>query len=273
MPWVTFAHNGRVLVGEVDGERVYSAAFPGDMREIIESGITPSRGHEQFALSEVTLLPPLRPRKIIAIGRNYADHAAELGNDLPKAPLIFAKFPSSLIAHGAVITWRSSITAAVDWEGELAVVIGKGGKDIAEADAYRHVYGYTIANDVTARDLQMTIDSQWTRGKSLDTFCPLGPMLFPRHTIADPHALAISTTVNDETVQNATTAQLIFNIPQLIAYCSQMFTLESGDLLLTGTPSGVGHSRKPPRYLADGDVVSVTIEGLGTLTNPCRVLA
>jgi len=214
---------------------------------------------------------PYVPPRIFAVGRNYAEHAAELGNQAPAKPLIFAKFPSSVVGPGQPIQWTPRITQQVDWEGELAVVIGRGGRDIPEERAYEHIYGYTIANDVSARDLQDG-DGQWTRAKGLDTFCPLGPFLVSADEVPDPHALRIVTKVNDEVMQDGHSSAMIFKIPYLVAYLSQSFALQPGDLILTGTPSGVGKARKPPRFLADGDVVSVSIEGLGTLSNPCRIL-
>jgi 2-keto-4-pentenoate hydratase/2-oxohepta-3-ene-1,7-dioic acid hydratase in catechol pathway len=165
------------------------------------------------------------------------------------------------------------VTTQVDWEAELAVVIGRRAKDVSEADALSYVYGYTVGNDVSARDLQLKVDTQWTRGKSLDTFCPLGPYIVTRDEIADPQNLAVKTTVNDEVMQDSNTKHMIFKIPQLIAYCSQMFTLEPGDIIMTGTPSGVGMGRTPPRFLADGDVVTVSVEGIGEVSNPCKVIS
>jgi 2-keto-4-pentenoate hydratase/2-oxohepta-3-ene-1,7-dioic acid hydratase in catechol pathway len=242
------------------------------MRQMLRRGVTTSRTYERFPLDKVTLEAPLRPGKIVAIGLNYADHAAETGRDAPTAPVIFAKFPSAVIGPNETITWRGSITKQVDYEAELAVVIGKKAKEVSEEDAYEYVLGYANANDVSARDLQLTIDSQWTRGKSLDTFCPLGPYIATRDEVPDPHALSIRTKVNSKVMQDGNTKDMIFNIPYLIAYCSRNFTLEPGDLILTGTPAGVGHARKPPRYLADGNTVTVSVEGLGELTNKCTVL-
>lgn len=272
MKLATYTYQERARIGQVNGDRLQATAWSDTMQHLIRRGITPSRTADSHALDQVKIEAPLRPPKIIAIGRNYAEHAAETGNAVPQAPLIFAKFPSSVIGQGEAITWREAITTQVDWEGELAVVIGKRGRNITEEDAYNYVFGYTIANDVSARDLQLRTDTQWTRGKSLDTFCPLGPWIVTRDEIADPHDLHLKTTVNGEVMQDGHTGSMIFRIPTLIAYCSQMFTLEPGDLILTGTPPGVGEGRKPPVYLKDGDVVSVTIEGIGELSNPCRVL-
>lgn len=269
MKLVTFAHDSTPRVGIVDGEWVYEASLPGDMATIITRGVTPERTATRYPLASVRLLPPVRPSKIVAIGRNYAEHAKELGNETPEEPLIFAKFPSALIGQGETIRWRTSTTGAVDYEGELAVVIGKPARDVAEKDALGYVFGYTIANDVSARDLQFEKDKQWTRAKSLDTFCPLGPWIVQRADLPNVQALRLETLLNGETVQDGNTKDMIFNVAALIAYCSRNFTLLPGDLLLTGTPAGVGRSRTPPRYLGQGDVVTVRIEGIGELTNPC----
>jgi 5-carboxymethyl-2-hydroxymuconate isomerase len=272
MKLVTFTHDTRTLVGELIDDQVYNTSIPGSMLDTIRRAVTPIRTSEHYPLSKVKLQAPLRPPKIVAIGRNYADHASELNDDLPPAPLIFAKFSSSVIGHGEVISWSESITKKVDWECELAVVMGTRAHNVSEDDAYKYVFGYTAANDVSARDLQLEIDSQWTRGKSLDTFCPMGPFIITRDEVPDPHALTLKTIVNGEVVQESSTANMIFKIPQLIAYCSRSFTLEPGDVILTGTPSGVGHGRKPPRYLKDGDTVTISISGVGELTNTCKIV-
>jgi len=207
-----------------------------------------------------------RPGKIVCVGLNYRDHAAEGGMDLPKAPLLFAKWPNTLIGDGdAVVLPPESMQ--VDYEAELGVVIGTTAKRVSERDALDHVAGYICVNDVSARDLQFA-DGQWTRGKSPDTFCPVGPRLVPREEIADPQTLAIRCVVNGEALQDSTTAQMIFSVAEIIAYASQVITLEAGDLIATGTPAGVGVFREPKVLLKDGDEVSVEIEGLGTLTNP-----
>jgi 2-keto-4-pentenoate hydratase/2-oxohepta-3-ene-1,7-dioic acid hydratase in catechol pathway len=207
-----------------------------------------------------------RPGKIVCVGLNYRDHAAEGGQDLPKAPLLFAKWPNTLIGDGDPVVLPPESTQ-VDYEAELGVVIGAKAKRVSENDALDHVAGYICVNDVSARDLQFA-DGQWTRGKSPDTFCPVGPRLVPRDEIADPQALAIRCIVNGEALQDSSTAQMIFSVAEIIAYASQVITLEEGDLIATGTPAGVGVFRDPKVLLKDGDEVSVEIEGLGTLTNP-----
>jgi 2-keto-4-pentenoate hydratase/2-oxohepta-3-ene-1,7-dioic acid hydratase in catechol pathway len=271
MKFATYTYENRTRTGVIEGDRIYTTTSVDSMQYTIRRGMTPRRTHDSMPLEAVKLEIPVRPSKIIAIGRNYADHAKETGSDVPTAPIIFAKFPSSLIAHQETITWDESITKQVDWEGELAVVIGKRARNVNEDEALNYVFGYTIADDVSARDLQIRIDSQWTRGKSLDTFCPLGPWIVTREEIPDPHQLSIKTKVNGKVRQDGNTKDFIFNIPTLISYCSRMFTLEPGDLILTGTPSGVGEGMKPPTYLKDGDVVSITVDGIGELSNPCKI--
>jgi 2-keto-4-pentenoate hydratase/2-oxohepta-3-ene-1,7-dioic acid hydratase in catechol pathway len=209
-----------------------------------------------------------RPGKIICVGLNYRDHAEETGAELPKAPLLFAKWGNTLIGHGEAIVLPPE-SAEVDYEAELGVVIGTAGRHIAEADALDHVRGYICVNDVSARDLQFA-DGQWTRGKSPDTFCPVGPRLVPREEIADPQALAIRCVLNGEVMQDSTTANMIFSVAEIISYVSRTVTLDPGDLIATGTPAGVGVFRDPKVLLKDGDEVTVEVEGLGALTNPVK---
>jgi 2-keto-4-pentenoate hydratase/2-oxohepta-3-ene-1,7-dioic acid hydratase in catechol pathway len=207
-----------------------------------------------------------RPGKIICVGLNYRDHAQEGGQELPKAPLLFAKWPNTLIGHGDAIVIPPEATE-VDYEAELGVVIGATARRVSEAKALDHVAGYICVNDVSARDLQFG-DGQWTRGKSPDTFCPVGPRLVPREEIDDPQQLGIRCILNGERMQDSSTAQMIFSVAEVIAYASQTITLEPGDLIATGTPAGVGVFRDPKVLLGDGDEVSIEIDGLGTLTNP-----
>jgi 2-keto-4-pentenoate hydratase/2-oxohepta-3-ene-1,7-dioic acid hydratase in catechol pathway len=209
-----------------------------------------------------------RPGKIVCVGLNYLDHAQEGGMDLPKAPLLFAKWPNTLIGPGEPIVLPPESTE-VDYEAELGVVIGTTAKRVSEADALDHVEGYICLNDVSARDLQFA-DGQWTRGKSPDTFCPVGPRLVPREEIDDPQQLGIRCILNGETMQDSSTAQMIFSVAEVIAYVSLVITLERGDLIATGTPAGVGVFRDPKVLLEDGDEVSIEIDGLGTLTNPVQ---
>jgi 2-keto-4-pentenoate hydratase/2-oxohepta-3-ene-1,7-dioic acid hydratase in catechol pathway len=222
-------------------------------------------------IASLQLLAPVRPAKIIAVGRNYREHAAEESAALPTAPLLFAKFPSSLVGDGATITWSSGLTAEVDYEAELAVVIGRRARNVPIDQALDHVLGYSCLNDVSARDLQVS-DGQWTRAKSLDTFCPMGPWLVTADAVPDPGALRVRCRVNGEPRQDASTAELVHGVAELIAYCSRSFTLEPGDVIATGTPGGVGAFRDPPVFLADGDAVEVEVDRIGTLTNRCRVV-
>jgi 2-keto-4-pentenoate hydratase/2-oxohepta-3-ene-1,7-dioic acid hydratase in catechol pathway len=225
---------------------------------------------EGTALSALELLAPVpRPGKIVAIGRNYADHTTEDGAIPPASPLMFAKFPSSVIGPGADIRWDPELTGQVDYEAELALVIGRRARCVTEDQALQHVLGYTCLNDVTARDLQFG-DGQWVRGKSLDTFCPLGPALVTADELGDPGDLRISCLVNGERLQDDRTSSMFFGVAAIISACSRAFTLEPGDVIATGTPGGVGFYRHPPRLLADGDVVTVEIEGIGALINTCR---
>lgn len=209
-----------------------------------------------------------RPGKIVCVGLNYLDHAQEGGMELPKAPLLFSKWPNTLIGDGEAIVLPPE-SKEVDYEAELGVVIGTATKRVSEADALDHVEGYICLNDVSARDMQFG-DGQWTRGKSLDTFCPVGPRLVPREEIADPQQLGIRCILNGETMQDSSTSQMIFSVAEIIAYVSQVITLEPGDLIATGTPAGVGVFKDPKVLLKDGDEVSIEIDGLGTLTNPVR---
>ncbi|MEY2473119.1 MAG: hypothetical protein QOK28_2448 [Actinomycetota bacterium] len=210
------------------------------------------------------------PSKVLAIGLNYADHARESGMEPPKNPLIFVKTNNSICFDGDPIRWDADASSQVDYEAELAVVIGTQARRVSEADALDYVFGYTCCNDVSARDAQFG-DQQWVRGKSFDTFCPLGPAIVTADEIPDPQNLAIKCRVNGETLQDSNTSEMIFGVAHLIAYCSRFMTLEVGDIIATGTPFGVGFSRTPPIYLQDGDVCEIDIEKIGVLTNPVVV--
>lgn len=217
-------------------------------------------------LDTVEFLAPIaRPGKIIAVGLNYVDHTLETGFTAPTAPLTFAKYPSSLTGHGSDILVPDAIATQVDYEVELAVVVGRrcGGAEPATID---DIAAYTVSNDVSARDVQFS-DGQWTRAKSFDGFTPLGPWLVPAAEVADPHALRLWTTVNGEVLQDDSTASLVFDLPALLAYIGRGTTLEPGDIILTGTPAGAGGFRTPPRYLQHGDVVEVGVDGIGRLRN------
>lgn len=255
--------------------------LPNDMRAFLQMGDAALQAAEQVAtkqnateqgvaLDDVKLLSPITdPGKVVAIGLNYIDHIKESNAEVPKIPIMFTKYTSSIVGHGDEVRWDPKVSEKVDWEIELAVVIGKSAYRVSEDEAMDYVVGYTVCNDVSARDLQIEKGDQWIRGKSLDTFCPLGPCLVTKDEIADPHNLPLKTTVNGKVMQDSNTKELLFKIPYLISYLSQAFTLEPGDVIITGTPPGVGMGMKPPLYLKDGDVMTVEIEGIGALTNSC----
>jgi 5-carboxymethyl-2-hydroxymuconate isomerase len=210
-------------------------------------------------------VPIERPGKIVCVGLNYRDHAAETGRQAPERPMLFAKWPTALIGPGDAIR-IPPISQRIDWEAELGVLIGRGGRAIAAEDALEHVGGYLCLNDVTARDLQRA-DGQFTRAKSLDTFCPVSAPV-PAEAVDDPQALRIRCLVNGEVMQDASTGDMIFSVAELIAFVSEAIALEPGDVLATGTPPGIGDARDPQVYLRPGDEVTVEIESVGTLTNP-----
>jgi 2-keto-4-pentenoate hydratase/2-oxohepta-3-ene-1,7-dioic acid hydratase in catechol pathway len=268
MLWVQFDNNGTPQFGVLSDNMIYPTMF--SWSKVLE-GYRPKLGHAAFRLDTVSLLAPIgRPGKIIAIGKNYLEHARETKSEPPKNPVVFAKFPTTLIGSGETITWSAALTQNVDYEAELAVVIGRTARRVAESDALDYVFGYTCVNDVTARDLQHG-DGQWVRGKSLDTFCPMGPVLVTADDIPDPQNLAIRCELNGQTVQDSRTSEMIFGVAYLVSFCSQAFTLEPGDVILTGTPHGVGYHREPPLLMKHGDTVAVEIERIGRLENPCVV--
>ena len=215
---------------------------------------------------EVTVLAPVRrPGKVICVGLNYRDHCRETGTPVPASPVIFAKFPSSVIGPGDDVDLHPDVTRELDWEVELAAVIGQRCGP-GEPPGPGSILGYTIANDISARDLQRS-DGQWTRAKSLDTFCPLGPVIVTPDELADPQALALGLTVNGEPQQRSSTSEMIFSVAELLGRLAAEMTLLPGDLLLTGTPHGTGGFQQPPRFLRRGDVMEAWIEGIGSLTN------
>jgi 2-keto-4-pentenoate hydratase/2-oxohepta-3-ene-1,7-dioic acid hydratase in catechol pathway len=218
-------------------------------------------------MSSVVLEPPLqRPAKILCIGLNYHDHAAESKMEPPKFPTVFSKYPHALIGNGQPILLPRA-SQQPDYEAEFAVVIGQGGRNIPEADWEDHVFGYTIMNDVSARDVQLAT-TQWTLGKNFPTFAPLGPWIVSKDEVPDPHQLDIALSINGETLQKSNTRELIFKLPRLISYISTMMPLVAGDIISTGTPGGVGMGRKPQRWLKPGDDVVVEVSGIGSLRNP-----
>jgi len=273
-------------VAVVDGDRGLPLSglhpdSPRTMQELLEGGddalsaIREAADPERIQrdgrlLAEMALLAPVpRPRKVVAIGRNYREHAAEEGAEQPSAPLIFAKFASSVVGPGTDVRWDPNLTGQVDYEAELAVIIGKRTRAAPAERVLDFVFGYTCLNDVSARDLQFG-DGQWTRGKSLDTFCPMGPVVVTTDELGDAGDLAIRCLVNGEERQSARTSDLFFGVAEIVSHCSQAFSLEPGDVIATGTPAGVGAFRTPPVWLADGDEVVVEIERVGRLVNRCR---
>jgi len=276
MRFVTFAVDGKPRPGVLSGQTVSDLSTAGfaSLLDFIESGDDGRAKAEKLAasgggysLDKVKLLAPIpKPRKLICVGLNYRDHAAETNSEIPSVPTIFNKFATAVIAAGDNIV-LPKVSKAPDYEAEFAFVIGRGGRNIACADWPKHVFGYTIVNDVSARDYQRAT-TQWLMGKTFDTFAPIGPWIVSADEIADPHNLDIQLEIGGERLQNSNTRELIFKIPDLIAYLSSVFTLEPGDIVSTGTPAGVGVARKPPRFLRHGDDVVVRIQSIGELRNP-----
>ena len=251
-----------LLAGLPDSLESLSSAWDSRGPSLVADAGTP--------MADLRLLPPVpRPGKVVAIGINYRSHAAEQDREPPSSPVMFAKFTTSLVGHGADIVWDPALTRAVDFEAELAVVIGRTTRRVTESTALDHVLGYACLNDVSARDLQYA-DRQFVRAKSLDTFGPMGPALVTPDEVADPQSLGIRCLVNGEVMQSGSTADMVFGVAELIAFCSRAFTLERGDVIATGTPAGVGWFRDPKRMLRDGDEVVVEIDRVGRLVNTCR---
>lgn len=291
MRLLTYDRDGAARLGLLLGDRVVdlgdaSRSLPHDMLSFIDAGepaleearkVGEALAVDPTALARASrplegtlLLAPIpRPRRnIVCVGLNYAEHASEsrITSGIPEYPVLFTKPPSTVIGPEALIPWHGELSRRMDWEVELVVVIGRRGKDIPEAEALDYVFGYTVGNDVTARDLQAR-HQQWYKGKGLDGFCPLGPWIVTRDELPDPHDVRLRLSVNESLKQDARTSDMIFGVAKLIASWSEGMTLEPGDLLMTGTPSGVGFARKPPEYLQPGDVVECEIDGIGLLRN------
>ncbi|MHB8624710.1 MAG: fumarylacetoacetate hydrolase family protein [Aggregatilineales bacterium] len=281
MKLVTFVHNGATHLGALRTQQGQNTVidlsqqpgFPTDMIGFLQAGESVRQLAEQaltgkaYPLADVSLKAPLpRPGKIICIGRNYREHALETKSEVPTYPIIFAKYSNTVIGPGESIV-IPKVTEQVDYEAELGVVIGRRAKYVSEADALSYVGGYLPVNDVTARDYQDRI-SQWTLGKSFDTFGPMGPALVTADEIPDPQNLNIRLTIGGEVLQQSNTSNMLFRIPRLIATITEVMTLEPGDVIFTGTPPGVGMARTPKRWLRPGETVVVEIEGVGTLSNP-----
>ena len=278
-PELGLVENGEWL-WTVSGE-----AYPRGMIDLVralhDANLTPAeilereRRGDPIPLSSVTLLAPIpAPPSVVCVGKNYLEHVGEVDTNLPgiskaeapSVPIIFTKAPTSVVGHRGGIIFPTGVTEEVDYEGELGVVIGRAGKAISKEDALDHVFGYTVVNDVTARDVQKR-HQQWYLGKSFDTFCPMGPWIVPKRGIRDPQALEIGTTVNGERRQGSDTSKMIFDIRELVAVASRCMTLQPGDVIATGTPAGVGAGMDPKEWLRVGDTCEVTVRGIGTLTN------
>ena len=266
MRWLRFESGGRVRLGYVRGSSVQPVVAE-TLQDVIAGRGTGDAG-APIPLADVAIRSPLRPGKILCIGLNYMDHCREQHIEPPDRPTLFAKFPTSVIGPGDEIRWPADFSTQVDYEAELAVVVGRTASRVAEADALAHVFGYTAANDVTARDVQKG-DRQWIRGKAADTFCPLGPIVVTADEVPDPQQLAIGCRVNGEPRQDSHTREMIFPVRAIVAFISQAITLEPGDVILTGTPDGVGVYREPKVFLAPGDRIEVTVGDFGVLANSC----
>lgn len=288
-PRLGFLHNNQVIDMEDFGE-ISNFPLPSDMLDLIDMGIeiiaelnemvaeTPENYFKEIAynLEEVTLLAPIqKPRKnIIGIGLNYTEHVAESARTLdttgklPQKPIIFSKPPTTVTGTNTEIIKNTKLTSQLDWEVELAVVIGKHGKYVPKADALDYVFGYTVINDISARDCRR--EGQWIVSKGQDTFAPMGPILVTKDEIENPHNLNLSLKVNGIEKQNSNTKFMLFNINDLIEDLSIVFTLEPGDIIATGTPAGVGAGRDPQEWLHHGDVVEASVEGIGTISNIVR---
>jgi 5-carboxymethyl-2-hydroxymuconate isomerase len=265
MKWVRFDAGDGPQMGRLRGNAV-EPVVAGCLVDVIEGRGTDRSGPD-LTLGDVRLLAPIVPSKVLAVGQNYLGHIREQGAKTPTIPLLFAKFPTSVIGPGDAIRWTAGLTEQVDFEAELAVIVGRRASRVAAADAIDHVFGYTGANDVTARDLQFA-EGQWTRGKGLDRSLPLGPAVAEAGDVPDPQALQIRCRVNGEPMQDANTSEMVFNVAEIIAFATQAITLEPGDVILTGTPKGVGYFRDPQVFLAPGDVVEVEVSDFGVLANP-----
>ncbi len=283
MKIATFSMQSEQHIGLVQDDQIISLTalcpeeFPACMKKFIERSselrtraerLIKQRINEDaiFKTSEVKILPPIvKPDKIICVGLNYFDHCKETGMEPPESPVIFSKYSNAIAGHNDAIEIPINSTE-VDFEAELAFVIGKEAKHVSEEEAIEYVFGYTIMNDISARDLQFQ-DGQWSRGKTADTFAPFGPVIVTKDEVGDPHKLAISLELNGEIMQDSNTSNLIFTVPKIISFLSQSMTLMPGDLIATGTPPGVGMGRNPKIWLKNGDRMNVSIEKIGTLSN------
>ena len=280
---VTISVNGTQRPGAIKDSRVLELGGEGDLMAIIEGGpaalddvrakIAAWDGPDH-ALEAVTLRAPVaRPNKIIGIGLNYIDHCREAGLDVPKFPVVFTKYSTSVSGPYDDVVWHTNVCQEVDYEVELGVVIGRTAFQVDEQSALDYVFGYTTVNDVSARDLQLRPPGQWDLGKSLDTFCPYGPGIVTTDEIPDPQTLDLNLRVNGEEKQRSNTTNMVFGVANLIAFLSQGITLLPGDLIATGTPFGTGLGMKPPVYLNDGDVCEAEVQGIGVIRNRIRAVS
>jgi 2-keto-4-pentenoate hydratase/2-oxohepta-3-ene-1,7-dioic acid hydratase in catechol pathway len=267
-----FYDKDSIRLGIINADSLIPIDFQGEMIDFIKKGQGCRPSGKAVGLDRIKLAPSVsNPSKIVAIGLNYIDHIRESKGEIPESPLIFAKFPNSLIGHNDFIAWDEKLAKKVDFEAELAVIIGKTIHNCPKTEVMKAIFGYTCANDVSARDLQFG-DGQWVRGKSLDTFCPLGPWIVTSDDIPDPHSLKIRCWLNGQIMQNSNTSMMVFKLPELISFISKNFTLIPGDVVITGTPHGVGAFREPSIYMKDGDEVVVEIEKVGRIVNICRTI-
>jgi 2-keto-4-pentenoate hydratase/2-oxohepta-3-ene-1,7-dioic acid hydratase in catechol pathway len=282
MKLVSYDREGQNHIGQLQDDLVHefpASGYPLSMRELICAG--PQAISElaaqlekddlpRYRLADVRLLAPLPdPGKVIGIGLNYLDHCKEANLPVPARPLVFAKFGNTITGPGQPVCYDPTLTQQVDYEVELGVVIGRRARYVSKEQALEYVFGYTALNDVSARDLQFS-DGQWVRGKSIDTFCPIGPCILTSDQVPDPQVLKLRCSINGVTLQDSSTAEMIFGVAHLIADLSRAMTLEPGDLIATGTPSGVGMSRNPKVFLQHGDLLETEVEGIGRFQNPIR---
>lgn len=268
-----------ILFAEADGRRItlggtLDALLPDEgylarIREELDARFAAGEG--EAVVEDAALAPPiLGPGKIVAVGLNYHDHCREFGVEPPTAPVLFPKLSSALCGHGAEVRWNPAVTSEVDWEAELAVIMGRTVRDAGLEEARAGIFGYTVVNDVTARDIQRD-EEQWLRAKGLDTFCPLGPVAVTADEVPDPQHLAVRSRVNGRSMQDSSTAEMVFGVAELISTLSRSFSFQAGDVLATGTPFGVGAFRTPAIFLSAGDVMEMEVEGVGVLRNTCVV--
>ena len=286
--FMTYIKEEKTCIGAVRGDEIVDISDlfnnPKDLLPLVQAGETAVQKSEQallggnrkkIKLKDVKLCAPIKtPAKIVAIGLNYIDHCHESGLAVPEKPVVFTKHTNTITGPNDDVCWRNEITTEVDYEVELGVIIGKKTSRVSQEDALEHVFGYSVVNDVSARDLQLGGGAgQWDLGKSLDTFCPWGPIIVTRDEIPDPQNVDVRLRLNGEIRQESNTRNMIFSVAYLVSYLSQYMTLIPGDLIATGTPPGVGMGMDPKSYMTDGDICETEIDGIGTLRNKMRILA